>query len=931
MRDGSAAVISHREQDLFGRGTLLAEVVRCRAPLLVLSGDSGIGKSALLRQAQLDAEDSLAPEPIEVYASDSAVQQAVLDALSSAVAMLLSEEPWRGQRVTVVDFLKRLLSRGTSEARRIVALALIGRVRERYGEATIEALGTVWHEARAASDAALAKRVASARDRNVAQELTALADELRNVSGRRHLIIALDCLEALPDGEVRVLSDVARIAPDGVLFRVAVMDTSPAGATVIRTLRAAADKSASFIQVSPLDAGGIREFLKAAHLDGALATEVLRLTGGYPLHAGDAVLHLSRGGALHDLTVNRDFGSVIDQGWADIEPSARQIARQLCLLERPLPLAALLDLLAVSDAEWWDAVDRLKTIRVFTHVVDEIPWFHEQRRRWLIDQLAEPELRAYAARIVPIVVGLVSEPTAWRYCPTLAALVEAAGNDVENNKLSAVAGLTREELAVAGALLELSERTEPAMDAQAALDHARHNFSVNGGLVEALHRLEELGLAVVRSNDRAAAAVPVFDAPLAATIAGFCQRRLGRMPIPMLASFIWGAVLGPLAAPFEFGTYGIGSPRPGTLANNLNVTQMRSTGIIGPGFYGCVAYGEHRSTQIYAVASTQRDQVKSLAEAWRGAHAEVGDGTFVVHDVVEYPSPRLRTQRWAIAADDLLGRDARFERDVGLELKDELHIAARIYQAARRRLTHDERLAAGLTEPMHLFFAEDDGHSTVVHVRGLSPGVTRIDDLGRWSFQDPYAFLRLAEALNLPNDASIDHMSFGGRVDRSHPLRKFAEEARARLLEYNRDQPRVDINLASGYLEQWLEPLLEERYQDALSMHNAVADEHLSVPTKLEVFIITSPVPEDSPIGTPPATVATRPSDRSRVNYALLDKPIEGWGHAELSSQFSLPANGSFSGYASVEDAIANLAGYDRDDVSAFRSLRELGLLRTQQ
>src|SRR5215210_5623171 len=74
-----------------------------------------------------------------------------------------------------------------------------------------------------------------------------------------------------------------------------------------------------------------------------------------------------------------------------------------------------------------------------------------------------------------------------------------------------------------------------------------------------------------------------------------------------------------------------------------------------------------------------------------------------------------------------------------------------IRERARSCMTPAERLAAGAREPIHLFYAERDGTSTVVRVVGLGSGVTRADQLTRRPFRDPYNFLRLALDLDLPS------------------------------------------------------------------------------------------------------------------------------------------------------------------------------------
>jgi hypothetical protein len=900
--------------------------VGARIPLLLLRGDSGIGKSALLAEAQVRTNDALAPEPVEAFASDGAVQQAILDSLGSALVTLLSEEPWRESRPLVLDCLRRLVSKGASEAGAIAAQVVLGRLRERLGDRTVELLGEVWEEARAASSDALANRIADARDPGFTSIITELSSELLSISGRTYFIMALDRVELLPEGDVRLLADTARRLPEGVLIRAAVLDTSPRGADIVSLLRTAGDGAISVIEVRPLDEAGVRAMLADADLDQALAPGLLRLTGGYPLHLGDAVLHLQRGGGVHNLPPDLDFGIIIEQGWAAVDSPVRQIARQLCLLDQPPPLGALRQITGLSDAEWWDAADRLRAIRVFTQVVDETPWFHEHRRRLLISRLTTTERRSSAARLVPVLIKLLSEPTGWRYSTTIGDLICDAGPAIEDVGLRNIAFLDDSELAVAGALLELYEPSRPALDAQEVLQHARHHFPVVTDTVAALDRLSSLGLVAVSANDWVAAAVPILTIATAAAIAGRCQRQFGRTPVLGLASAIWATRLAPLAAPFEIAIYGIGSPRPGVLAHDAHMAAVRSSGRIGRGFQGCIAFGEHRATPVYAVATTMPDQVTRLSGAWRDAEVELAGGTFAIGDILEYPAPRLRTQRWALAADDLLGK-APFGEDAGLELEVELELISRAREAIRERMTRTEQLATGLTTSMHYFFWEKDGRRVLLQVRGMTSGVTRIDEPARWTHNDPYRFLRLAEAIGLPREASISHVTMGGRGDRKHPFRKLGSDLAATIGEYNREQPRVSLDLTPGRLEGWLEVLLDDRHKDASLLHAALQDSS-SAPPRLHVFLVTSPVPRNSSIDVPPASVAIQPAAACRVDYALMEDPIQGWGRDELTERFPETRELDWRGYAAVDDAITDLTGYHRDDVSSFRSVEQLGLRR---
>ncbi|MEY2467360.1 MAG: hypothetical protein QOF21_58, partial [Actinomycetota bacterium] len=369
---------------LIGRDDDVQLIAGDFAPLLVVYGDSGVGKSALLTGAQAHTEGALAIAPVEVGASDGALQLAVLDSLSSGLADLLTAEPWMGVRANAIEFVRRLVTKGIEDGRRVAGLALVGVLRDKFGDATIDLIGDVVAEARASIDESLANRISAARVPQAIDDLVALAGEVREIAGRKSIVIALDRVEVLPEGEIRLLADMARKLPEGISIRAAVMDTSIEGKQAIDTLRTCCGSAVSVREVQPLQLPVVRGWIESVGLDAAVAPELWQKTGGYPLHVGDAVLHLRTGGGLHDLTTHGSFGAAIDRSWRGLDQDARLIARRLVVLDRPLPLTAMLELLGIDEAVWWDAASRLRDARVFTQEVDGLPWFHEQRRKWLV-------------------------------------------------------------------------------------------------------------------------------------------------------------------------------------------------------------------------------------------------------------------------------------------------------------------------------------------------------------------------------------------------------------------------------------------------------------------------------------------------------------------------------------------------------------------
>jgi hypothetical protein len=71
---------------IYGREDSISALTRSRAPVTLVPGDSGVGKSAVLAAAQQASEDALAPPPLTIPYSGGALQQALLKALGEAVS-----------------------------------------------------------------------------------------------------------------------------------------------------------------------------------------------------------------------------------------------------------------------------------------------------------------------------------------------------------------------------------------------------------------------------------------------------------------------------------------------------------------------------------------------------------------------------------------------------------------------------------------------------------------------------------------------------------------------------------------------------------------------------------------------------------------------------------------------------------------------------
>jgi hypothetical protein len=910
---------------MFGRDDLIRDVVRSAAPLVVLRGDSGIGKSGILEAAQVMDRDALTPGVADVFSVDGSVQGAFLDRLSAVVTEMLvnSNDPIR-QR-TLFDFVTALIATTASALPKIIGVAIVDQVRLKLGDGVVEMFGDIWTDAWASSSGSIQARIAAFRGTDLATELLNVADEVVRLTGATHLSIALDQVECLSEGDIRLLADMARKSSSSVRIRAAVVDAVPRGQRAADLLLGLGSDCVVVHTVLPLEEDAIREWLRAEDLDEAMAQEIRRLTSGYPLYIGDAVSHLRSGGHLGNLTTSERFGSLVEQRWEELDSPARIAARRLCLFDRPPELDVILALLNVDPADWWDIADRLHQARLFTQTVEELPWFHDQRRRWVLERLSIDERRHYASEAIPVVVENLNSQTGWRYCSSLAVLVQEAKDAVGNQLLVAVARLTDRELSVAAALLELYAPQKPAVSAQAALGYAARRFGFDGALIDALNALADVGLCAVAANDWHAVVVPITEVSVVAAIVGSTQIRFGITTIPALASVIWDSCIAPLAKPFEMALYGVGSPRPGEIVEELNSFRLRATGQIRPQFFGCALMGEYSGVDLYGVVSTNETYPPAAVEQLRTARAEVLGRTFSVSTVLEWPSPRLRSERWLAAVSDVLRRHVGSGPNESLSVADEVALTAKTWEAMRSGMDHTERLATGCVHPAHFYYSDHQAGQTVLTVRGLPAGVTALDRPPAVAFNDPYTFLRLRYELQLDASVHVERIRDGRNLDSLHPAELVGKEIAARTRQFNRLLPRTRVHLNPDELKVWVLEQLQLRHNDSALLSQAF---NLEAPVPKHIFLAACPPWHGDLFPIPGAMYLLDDSDEMRFEYAILRSSAPNDLYDEFREAFPDAPNSS-PALSELSRALAELTGYEEGDLWMLDSARSVGLIPT--
>jgi len=806
---GPLGFVPDRCQDLavkiYGRDELIDRLARSRAPVTVLSGDSAVGKSTVLAAAQEASVGTVSPSPRTVARAGGILQRALLEALADALVELTAESELRAIGRTLTDAAKRLAEDRAQQLIKVLGAELLNFARAKLGPEVGNALADYVAELKTAADESLAARISAAIDPDVAALVVDLAAEVAKQAGGRPVLLALDAGERLHEADLNLLADIAETLPESVRVRLAISTyTAELGS---RVERLEASGSAVYrLDVPPISPEAVIEWLLDEDLDPGLAEMLERETGGYALHLDDAIDHLKDGGALGDMPRSQAFEARTREAWEGLAQENKLRVRNLCVFGDPPGTNRLHELLDLDSAAVGQLEEDLIHARIFSVEVNGRPWFHEQRRLFVVERILKEDERAEAsARAIGLLMDWDRADDSFDRMPEIARLLpDASGLLAEDEQLADAIAIDRDELALAAGLIELIERDSPAVLADALLRYVRATF---GGdqLIAAIERLAERSFVAVVKQDDAAAVVPYWREPLVkVAIIGRAFNELGRMPVPAVASSVFGQEVIPRIGRFEKGHYGVGSASLARLGELIPELRQPSGGMIvigaGPGenlllrgsFAGRPLYGSFTFDD-----AVRRDEAR---DALTGLATEIFGERLALTDVLPHPGPLIPSNRFLGAAERILGRRFCVGRP-SLELPEPLappealRRRAEALRIIRSRCTSAEQGALELEEPVAFLWRQDDdldGHHVFheVEVRGGREGAFEIPGQLDFDWQSPYGNFSLETQLELPDGerAASQRVHMGARPDGADPVIDLIAMLRDRAMRYNRAQ-----------------------------------------------------------------------------------------------------------------------------------------------
>jgi hypothetical protein len=931
---------------IYGREQQVADLLSAQARVIVISGDHGVGKTRVLEEVG-GRFNGLAPAPVRVGNAPAALQAGLLEALGAAASLIASDEG-AARRVgkLLVEGGRRLARVKANEIGTAVARIILGVARDRVGDNVTDVLVEYFEQVRDAATDDLASRIRQTADPDVIHAIAGLAGEVAAAGGRT-ILLSLDDVQHLKDDDRGRLMDLGPILPTAVSVACTFTSDSRADESVLDEYRLA---GITIYPLYGLDLWAVKQWLAAEGLEAGIADEVWRRTNGYGLVVADAIRLLKAGENVADALYGgrqEVISAATRQALRELDASSTVAALKLSVLPTPLPRRNAAAYLEVDPASW--AVTEGSLIDSHIFVPGDPPWFHDQRRILLRQQVQGhdlvPYLRAAGAQLSAL--AQETEASADTLVQYAAINDELARLGAADAVLSALAQLDDDALAVLGALIELTDGNSPVVDAERALLYARETFRARGDLPAALSHVSAQGLAVTASNEYISMTAAKFGSAEARLyIIGKIGAKLGRMPLPRIASLVFSSHLsGPLGS-FRSANYGVGEPPLEELARRSVKLQARPPGTqhvrSGRKRPSLLLRGLFGDTPFFAAVAYDEVEERDIAlSKMQTLSAEPVFGRPVVLiTVVAQPDAVVPPRRLARAFERALGisigsvinsfdvtiQGPLITAQDGIEQRVEtLNLLASLSNKRERQVTGHDAPHYGLlrwTAPAgdgELTAVVTNAHGVIALAEVPVPVLQRFDRVA------------LAQLSGLQPDQVIGYMQErAGRLSQPTDLQAVVNEVMRhsrKIVAYNQHQPRKHVPGDPSSLQDLIQEQLDER--EALARTIATSFGR-ALPVGHDIYLLIDPRirhPEMGPGAGQDATIIQAPmrGTSPRVQVAIgppLEvpyRPAQDWRDATLArwrDVFAAPdVTFKTSITTSALEAVAGLLGHMFNEV----------------
>lgn len=933
-------------------------MARAGAPVLLVTGDSGVGKSDVLRCAQERSSAAIAPAPVTLDASPGNLQRAVLDALGDALAVITERRRLHAEIGRLVyDAALRLAQVRASDLAKALGAELLAYLRNKVGPEAGREIGDFVKQLKEAWDGDIGARINAACDPSIAQTIVALANELAELVHGEPLLLALDGAESMTPADRGVLRDMSGTLSPDVRLRVAFATFTGDHHAAVNELRASTP-AVQEVTVAGLDVNAVAAWLHDAGLDALSPPRVHRLTAGYPLLIQSVIADARAGGDIENAPLDQRFAAQTQLSWDALEPAARTCARRLSVLAEPLPERECAQLCALSLPEYHDTIERLRRAFIMASVVNDQPWFHEQRRAFVRARLSALERADTSAQAAEIVLEHLRSTDDLGWVQPLSELVaDAPSLHAADPRLAAALELPPSELAVCAALIELADKEhEFVVSGDEVLRHARAWFGAQGDLVAALRQLSTRGLVSLLGNPPGSAVRPTWSLMTMVTLQGRAASAFSRTPMPSVTSMFWAFGLRPALGPVQRLAYGIGRPSWSAIAQGMldprkpSPSPARAHSSLGELNPALLARGRIGGRPLYCAARYESSAIRDEAErSLTGLDVELYGETLHIDEVLAHPGEPVGSERFVAAiqraAGHQIARTPSFRRfdialDTPMDVADSMDLKAQTFAVIRALCSPRERIAADLGEPTAWHWLAGENWVTEVAVQGTGGGAVRHTRTPARETNDPFRIYRLVEAFDLPPGASLSlirHAAGPGWTNNDPVVAAIGHVTDA-MHAFNGTQQLRTVRLD---VEELTDALLYARQQslnDAQALAQAVPilGEHRQPPAAETLYLVLIRAAPDRPLYVDELMLAayeTVPSDggQEEVHVAVINEPdrdddaprpdeaprdtLRRRANLRMRAGFGRDATGSILAQGEAQDLITSLLAYSDNDV----------------
>lgn len=788
---------------LWGRSADLSAIASAADGALILAGDSGVGKSELLRAIDtvIDADSGgLVSEPYDVSGVDDALQSAIAKGLGDCVRTHHARHPgdleiW----ARMANIVRNATTEGARKAGTVIVEAAYGVVADKLGQDTADVIKAVVSDILQSAHAGFDARLGGLIATDVAVELNTIATEIASWCGLR-LVVRIDRGEQLSARDITLLRAIGTLSDPAYLVVVAMSTADAAGADTVGLLQRSGIDAQS---IGPLGYDAVAEWLDDAGVEPAKWATIEHLTNGYPLFLPDAIRLANNGESLLDIPTSQRFVALQQYAWEHLTEAQRIAAGKLAIFADPPPAAFLCTYLATDVHQLGELTSALRGASIFVETSTG-EWFHDRRRSYIWrTALGSDQRNAVAAGAYGAVDTWMATHHvfgSWLYASLPAILRELNPGDLSDYHRSLLQ-LTDTELSILWALIEMSEpdgSVGDVADTNAAAIWAERRHGPLEAAVAAFEHLDKLSMTVSAANEHTSVTGALIPNGMAlAALIGEIEHRFAVHPIRHLASTVFDTVVRAHIPTFKIASYAanVSGLRAHRKAMESLYKKDRTLGPIDR----MVALGLTVEADGIPVSATlifaSFDDREAAIAAIRTAPSR-GDVKF--GPTFELPPKRVR---WRGIVDALRERENEKERTITSadNLVDLTRQKAAVEVIIAQHLPVHEAAALRLDRSRRYLVQVDESATSwvVVEIEGGAGGAADLLTEADMSLfrEDPIRELRLREIGVLHEGERIgrvvSHWNREGRV--ASPLLDLASDIEKAGKAYNQGLPRIQL------------------------------------------------------------------------------------------------------------------------------------------